>query len=117
MKSPVLCSDNQMSCGKVVTKPAMAAPAPSETSSAGSAQQSRVLPLVKSDKNDAATLCFSPASSVARGSVMVSSFGRFDLGAYGVKAVIRAINRFHHVARIGDFGFDGGVRYVLAVFE
>ena len=42
MNSGTLCSDNQTSCGTLVTRAAIAAPAPSETSNAGRAQHTRV---------------------------------------------------------------------------
>jgi hypothetical protein len=58
-----LCSDNHTICGNVVTKPAIAAPAPIDTSNAGKAQQINVLPLVNSDSNDATAFCFNAGSS------------------------------------------------------
>jgi hypothetical protein len=58
-----LSSDSHTICGHVVTKPAIAAPAPIDTSSAGKAQQISVLPLVNNDRNDAAAFCFSAGSS------------------------------------------------------
>jgi len=39
----ILCSEIQTSCGTAVTKLASATPAPSETSNAGRAQQSKVV--------------------------------------------------------------------------
>jgi hypothetical protein len=61
--SGTLCSDNHTICGNVVTSPAIAAPAPTDTNNAGNAQQINVLPLVKSDRNEAAAFCFSAGSS------------------------------------------------------
>ncbi len=48
-----LCSDSHTSCGTAVTNEANVAPAPSATSNAGSAQQTRVPPLVNSDSTEA----------------------------------------------------------------
>lgn len=42
MNKPTLCSESQINCGKVLTNPITAAPAPMETSNAGNAQQSKV---------------------------------------------------------------------------
>ena len=51
-KTGSLCSDNQMSDGKVVTNPTIVAPNPIETKSAGSAQQISVLIEVNKLKNE-----------------------------------------------------------------
>ena len=48
-----LWSENQTSCGTADTSDDKAAPAPIDTSSAGSAQQIKVLPLVNSDSMEA----------------------------------------------------------------
>jgi hypothetical protein len=50
-----LCSLSQMSCGTALTIPASAAPAPRETRTAGSTQQTNVAELAKSAPNATAT--------------------------------------------------------------
>ena len=43
IKSGILCSDSQISCGTLLTRPASEVPAPSATISTGRAQQISVL--------------------------------------------------------------------------
>ena len=56
MKTSVLCSPSQRSCGMVLVRLAKDAPAPRVTNSAGSAQQNSVPTDVNSDAK--ATRCF-----------------------------------------------------------
>ena len=53
---PSLCSDSQINCGTAENTEDKAAPAPTVTSSAGNAQQTKVLPLVRSDSIEASLL-------------------------------------------------------------
>jgi hypothetical protein len=115
IKSAILCSDSQTICGKVVTNPAIAAPAPMETSSAGSAQQINVPPLVNSDKNETSVFCLSAGSSPVFFTTCLLAV--FDFFRQRIKCFFATRNRFHDIACVGNFGFDGGIWDIFAFFQ